>query len=512
MADTALGIRPVVRTSTRTLLAYSLWVVIAIHAVLILALGDRSVQASRLATAAIPALAALCFIWRAQRVSVRERLSWLWLAFALLLWAAGQVVETFIGQSNAASNLSVDASDFLYITAAFPLLLAISRTRETESIKAIVYLDAVQILVAFGLAWVRLFHMAMPAANAATVMGRIYGVECSLLAVLAVLRLVSWSTLEERRRIRVLCGVVWLYLPVELGMDYGSGRWGLRAGTLLDLLWSVPFLFAAWRALYLPRNENPAGRRTFGRGKLLIESLCPALATAGVFALAASIASQHLWLALGAIFLLFALQSLHAGAVQLNYVVGQHLLIQRERELQEANTNLERLSLLDPLTGVPNRRCFISALEDAWKRGLRSKGPIAVLMIDIDYFKGINDMHGHTYGDECLTLIARTLSKQGRRTYDLLARYGGEEFVLLLPETKFEGAMAVSERIREAIAKLDIPNAASPFDGRLTLSIGTATAVPKGEVDPSSLVEVADEALYEAKHLGRNRVCCRTQL
>jgi len=512
MAETTLGLRPVVRISTRKTLACALWGVVAIHAILILALGDRSIQASRLATAAIPVLAAFCFLWRAERVSARERISWRWLSLGLLLWAGGQVVETFIGQSNAASNLSVDASDFLYITAAFPLLLAISRTRETESIKAVAYLEGAQILVAFGLAWVRLFKMAMPPAAAANVMGRIYGGECALLAVLAVLRLVSWSTLEERRRIRLLCAVVWLYLPIELGMDYASERWKLRAGTMLDLLWSVPFLLAGMRALYMTRQEDPAGRRPLGRSRLLIESLCPALVTAGIFGLAASIASQHFVLALSAIFLLFVVQSLHAGAVQLNYVVGQQLLLQRETELRAANSSLERLTLLDPLTGVPNRRSFTSALEDAWRRGLRSKGPIAVLMIDIDFFKGINDMHGHTYGDRCLGVIARTLGQQARRTYDLFARYGGEEFVLLLPETKLEGAVVVAERMREAIAALEIANAASPFDGRLTISIGTATAIAEANGEASSLVEIADQALYEAKRLGRNRVCSSTRL
>jgi diguanylate cyclase (GGDEF)-like protein len=512
MSDTAIEIRPSVRFSTRTLLAYSLWVVIAIHAGLILALGERAVAASRLATAAIPVLAAVCFLWRARRVPFREQFAWRWLSVGVLLWAGGQVVETFIGRSNAASNLSVDASDFLYITAAFPILLAISRTRETESIRAVAFLDAAQILLAFGLACVRLFHMSLPPEQAATVMGRIYGAECSLLAVLAILRLVSWSTREERRRIRLLCAVVWLYLPVELGMDYASSRWNLRAGTLLDLLWSVPFVFAGWRALFMSREENPGGGRTLGRGKLLIESLCPALVTAGIFALAASIASQHLVLALGAIFLLFALQSLHAGAVQLNYVVAQQLLVQRERELRAANSNLERLSLIDPLTGIPNRRCFTSSLEDAWRRGLRSKGPVAVLMVDVDFFKGINDMHGHAYGDQCLATIARTLGQQALRAYDLIARYGGEEFVLLLPDTDTEGALVVAERMRAAIAELDIPNRSSPFNERLTLSVGVATAVPKAELAPSRLVETADQALYEAKHLGRNRVCSRGQV
>jgi len=143
---------------------------------------------------------------------------------------------------------------------------------------------------------------------------------------------------------------------------------------------------------------------------------------------------------------------------------------------------------------------------------LRSKGPVAVLMVDVDFFKGINDMHGHAYGDQCLATIARTLGQQALRAYDLIARYGGEEFVLLLPDTDTEGALVVAERMRAAIAELDIPNRSSPFNERLTLSVGVATAVPKAELAPSRLVETADQALYEAKHLGRNRVCSRGQV
>jgi len=510
MADAAIEVRPMVQTSNRRLLNAAIWVFLALHAVLILVLGSRSIAASRLCTAAMPVLAVFCFAWRARRLPIRERLSWRWLSLTLLLWASGQVVEMLIGQSTSASNLSVDASDFLYVTAAFPLLLAISSTRETESIRAVFYLDSAQILLAFVLTWARLFRMQMPPDQAATIMGRIYAAECTLLAVFVILRLVSWSTLEERRRIRALCTIMWMYLPIELGMDYATKRWNLHSGTLLDLLWSVPFAFAAWRALHMTMDERPEGRRTFGRGRLLLESLCPVLVTAGIFALAASIASQHSVLALSAIFLLLLTQSLHAGVVQINYLASQDLLMDREKELKYANVNLERLSLLDPLTGIPNRRRFTAALDVAWRRSLRGKMPIAVLMIDIDFFKGINDRHGHAYGDECLVKVARALGQQIRRTDDLLARYGGEEFVVLLSETGEEGAMAVAERMHSAIAELDVRNHASPFERRLTVSVGIGVSSPRLGVNPAALVEIADRALYEAKHLGRNRICTGT--
>jgi diguanylate cyclase (GGDEF)-like protein len=510
MGDAKFRTPRMIGASVRSLLTSAIWAVIAIHAGLILVLGHHSVAASRYSTAAIPVLAAFCLLWRAQRLPARERLSWRWLSLALLLWATGQVVETLIGQSTAASNLAVDASDFLYVTAAFPVLLAISSTRETESIRAVSYLDSAQILLAFFLTYVRLFKMRMPPVQAATIMGRIYAAECSLLAISAIVRLVSWSTQEEQRRIRALCGAVWIYLPIELGMDYASKRWNLHAGTLLDLLWSLPFLFAARKALYMPIDETPVGPRRFGRGRLVVESLCPILVTAGTFALAASIANQYSLLALSAIFLLLLIQSLHAGVVQLNYLAGQDLLLEQEKGLREANTALERLSVLDPLTGIPNRRRFTSALEDAWQRAMRRQEPIAVLMIDIDFFKGINDFHGHGFGDECLANVARALARQVSRSDDLLARYGGEEFVVLLSEADERGAVLVAEQMHAAIAQLDVSNEASPFEHRMTVSVGAGITVPKPGIKPAALLEIADQALYEAKHRGRDRVCART--
>jgi diguanylate cyclase (GGDEF)-like protein len=499
-----------VRASTRRLLAYGFCAVLFLHVVLLLAVRD-AVAPSRLCIAAIPFLAALSFLWRAQRLPARERLPWRWLSISLMMWTAGQVVETLLSHSSAASNLQVDASDFLYITAAFPLLLAVSNTRETESIRSVFYLDIVQIALACFLAYILLYRMSMAPDLAATVMGRIYGTECLILAVSAVLRLVSWSTLEERRRVRLLCAVLWIYLPIELGMDFATKNWGLRAGTLLDLVWSLPFLYAGWGALSLPMDEQARGtRKRLERWRLLIESLCPVLITIGVFALAASVTGQHPVIGLSAILLLLLSQSLHSGVMQLKYVRGKDLLLERERALQSANATLERLTLLDPLTGIANRRKFTSALQDCWRRAQRKQESIAVLMIDLDFFKGINDVYGHTYGDECLTAVAKVLGEQPRRPGDLLARYGGEEFVLLLPETDEAGAAIVAERLRQAVISLGVPNDVSRFNQRLTVSVGVGVGVSLRGKDSRALVEIADQALYEAKRLGRNRVCART--
>jgi diguanylate cyclase (GGDEF)-like protein len=488
-----------------------MFAVVTLHAILIIVSRAHAVSASRLCTAAIPILAALCSLWRAQRLPLRERLSWMWLGTTLVLWATGHIVGTFWGDATAASNLAAGPADIFYLTAAFPLLLAISSTVRTESIQAIFFLDLSQVAVAFVLTYYRLFRMSMSAEAASNAMLKVYAVECILLAVAAALRLASWSTLEERRRMRLMCGVVWLYLPIELSLDYASNRWHLPSGTLLDLLWSVPFLFSGWQALHLPIEEEPVRRpKTKKRGALLVEGLCPMLITLGIFALAASVTSQHPLVALVAIFILLMVQGLHAGLVQLNYLTAQNLLLERGQELKEANAGLKRLSQLDPLTGISNRRQFTAALEDAWKRAIRRQEPIAVLMIDVDFFKGVNDLHGHTYGDECLISVARILAQHAVRADDQVARYGGEEFVLLLPGTESDGARAVAERMQHAVTISGIVNRASPFHHRLTVSIGIGVSVPEPGMVATALVNAADEALYEAKRQGRNRICSRT--
>ncbi len=511
MIDATTWTRRTASKYTQSILGYALFAMVVLHAVLVFLLRSDPIVISRLATAAAPLLAAFCGLWRAQKVSLRERLPWRLLSASMLLWAIGQAVEALIGQSASALNFTADASDFFNIIAAFPMLLTLSNTRRTESIRSVFYLDSAQVVLAVVLTYILLNRTSLTARTAATAMANIYLAECALLAISAVLRLATWSTLEERRRIYLLCKGVWLFFPIHLAMNYASSHWNLRAGTIFDLLWSVPFVYAGWESLHLPITEvAKAPHKEPSCCRLLLEGFCPLLITASIFALAASITVQHPVLGLSAVFVLLLIQSVHAGVVQLNYVTVQGLLLKRERELQNANITLEQLSMLDPLTGIPNRRRFDAAFDQAWRRGLRGRKPLALLIIDVDFFKGINDLHGHTYGDECLVSVARILEQQSGRSDDLLARYGGDEFILLLSDADASGAIKVAERMHNAIRLLAAENGASPFGELLTVTIGIGVGKAEFGSDPIALIDIADRALYQAKQAGRNRTCIQS--
>jgi diguanylate cyclase (GGDEF)-like protein len=511
MSDTTFAVRATGRTQFEKLVVLGFAVGVCLHALLLIAVHPAPVAASRCLTAAVPILAGIACIWRVLRLPSRERPVWIWSSAGLLLWAMAHIAEIFVGKSISASNLTVDASDFIYLAGTFPLLLALSTTRETGSLRAVFALNLVQIALALGLSYTLLYRMSLSPQAAGTVMGRIYGAACVLLAVMSVLRMFTWASKEEKQSVRWLCIVLWTYLPVEIGMDFATARWNLQAGTLLDLLWSVPFLVGGWQALYLPLDDETRVERSAPtRGRLLVEALCPMLITAGVFTLAASVTGQHPVLGLSAVLVLLAVQGIQSAIVQLNYVSGRDLLLEREHELREINAALRQMSLEDPLTHIANRRRFETALQISWRRGSRKGQPVALLMIDVDFFKGVNDSHGHSYGDECLVSIARILEEHARRPDDIVARLGGEEFVILLPDTQLGGAEAVAARIQHAVRALGVENKSSPFEGKLTISIGVgAVSQPTNGVDPTVLVDCADQAMYDAKHMGRNRTCAR---
>jgi len=175
-------------------------------------------------------------------------------------------------------------------------------------------------------------------------------------------------------------------------------------------------------------------------------------------------------------------------------------------ERKKTEKLLERLSLIDELTGVSNRRYFNDYIDNEWKRCLRNSTPISVIMMDIDFFKKYNDTYGHQAGDDCLQKVANALREAVRRPGDFVARYGGEEFAAVLPDTKHDGANRLAESIIENVLKLNLEHKGSDVEKIVTLSIGISCTVPEKGKTINNLISEADQALYRAKENGRNRI------
>lgn len=175
------------------------------------------------------------------------------------------------------------------------------------------------------------------------------------------------------------------------------------------------------------------------------------------------------------------------------------------QQLVAVNQQLLQLASLDGLTQVANRRRFDEYLNSEWRRLLREKEPLSLIMCDVDFFKAYNDTYGHIAGDVCLQKVADALAQAIRRPADLVARYGGEEFAVILPNTDANGAVCVAQEIRSKIAALQIDHPKSGVSKYITLSFGVASTVPEHQSSPGKLIAAADEALYQAKAQGRDR-------
>jgi diguanylate cyclase (GGDEF)-like protein len=180
--------------------------------------------------------------------------------------------------------------------------------------------------------------------------------------------------------------------------------------------------------------------------------------------------------------------------------------VERERRLLDHAEAMRARSYVDGLTGIANRRYFDVALERELRRAQRVKGPLALLLVDIDSFKAYNDHFGHQQGDTCLTTVALALAAKLKRPADVAARYGGEEFAAILPDTPLEQAALLADAIRAHVAGLALAHAPNAHWPMVTLSIGVAAFDAARLNSPAALIAAADKALYAAKHGGRNRV------
>jgi diguanylate cyclase (GGDEF)-like protein len=179
----------------------------------------------------------------------------------------------------------------------------------------------------------------------------------------------------------------------------------------------------------------------------------------------------------------------------------------RRRDLFQRNLELDELVRRDALTGLANRRAYDAWLLNSWRQARAAAAPLGLIVIDIDQFKAYNDFYGHPAGDSCLQTVARCLREQLRGTSDHVARMGGEEFAVLLPGLGGELCADVAERLRRAVAALELPHLDNEQGRIVTISCGAASLVAAEAVTPRDLVAAADAALYHAKQTGRNRVC-----
>lgn len=200
--------------------------------------------------------------------------------------------------------------------------------------------------------------------------------------------------------------------------------------------------------------------------------------------------------------------ALNARKLRQRVVALETALRERTMEREAALSELKLRTAGDGATGLANHAQFQDALRLEWRRALREAVPVSLILADIDFFKDYNDRFGREAGDRCLQLISQAFQRTVGRAGDLVARYGGEEFAVILPGTDAAGALQVAQKLRAAVEALDIQNPTAPGGGRLTISLGVATATPvRGSSwEELELVAAANRALTQAKHNGRNRV------
>ena len=448
--------------------------------------------------------AALACLWRAVRCSSRVRVLWSLISAAVFLWAVGLSLSAWEDLSRNSMQIDAGASDLFYLLYGVPILLAISLPTERPEIGIFPWTDGVQVVMTTCLVYVTLFstfpfmHQA-PKPISASLLQATYNIENFVFAGFATLRLLARPNDPETRRFyQFLAAFLWNYALCAGLYNYVTITLREQTG-MYDLLVIFPFLLVAGCALY-PQDQQPADANAT-MGSLLtsfIDNASPILYTYTLLAFGIAATRSHFGWAVAAI--VTALIVYGARSILL-----QNRLIRSQYELRQARDQLQVISLRDSLTGVPNRRCFDQILAAEWDRAMRLQSSLSLLMIDIDYFKNLNDQYGHRYGDECLTKVAGALQSALTRSSDLLARYGGEEFAAILMDTNHEGAEVVAARMQSAVGTLKLNNK-TPLGDIITISIGIATGIASESNSATTLIEASDKALYQAKQHGRNRI------
>jgi diguanylate cyclase (GGDEF)-like protein len=474
---------------------------VCLHALVLLVFRSQAAVLTYPFLLLCPTLVIAACGWRVATVERKSRSAWILLGAGMFLWLCGMLLSAW---EDIFQHIPVSVayfSDVCFFLFDVPILLAISSVSAEQSIPFFVWLDGFQALLTGYLTYVTIFSVT-PLSGAQlqpvsiSVLLLTYKAENVILIVASTLRLVAQPRGHERRFYEVLCAFLWVY--GIMAWVYNDLAVSTDTHNLIDLMADLPFLFLAVVAVIptSPRFQlvQPAQRK---RLALFIENVSPIFYTVALLALSMSVIRRHFYEGMVGVFTALVVYGIRMTTLQ-----GRHLRVQHE--LHEARDRLEAMALTDGLTNAANRRHFDQTLIIEWNRAVRNQEPLALLLVDIDYFKRLNDRYGHPAGDRCLISIAAALQSMLPRGGDLLARYGGEEFAAILPSTDEDGARVVAKRMQEAVRSLNIHNE-TPTGALVTVSIGI-TVFESSYAEAAEIVEAADQALYRAKESGRNRV------
>jgi diguanylate cyclase (GGDEF)-like protein len=474
---------------------------VCLHAIALLVFRSQATLVTYPFLLLCPTFAIAACGWRATKVERKSRTTWILLGAGMLIWLCGMILSAWEDLFQRIPVSVAWFSDVCFFLFDAPILLAISSVSAEQSVPFFVWMDGFQALLTGYLTYVTILSVTPFSGStlvpvSISVLLLTYKVENVILAAASTLRLLAQPRGNERRFYEILCA----FLAAFALMAWIYNDWAVTTDEhdLMDLMVDIPFLFlaVATMAPWAPRNQpaQPEQKKSLA---LFVENISPIFYTIALLALSMSVMRQHSYSGVVGVF-----TALVVYGIRMTILQDRHLRVQHE--LHVARDRLEAMALTDALTNAANRRCFDQTLVLEWNRAVRNQQPLALILVDIDYFKRLNDRYGHPAGDKCLVAIAAALQSTLPRSGDLLARYGGEEFAAILPATDDAGARVVAKRMQAAVGSLNI-RSRTPTGPIVTVSIGIAV-FESSHADAAEIVEAADRALYRAKERGRNRV------
>jgi len=416
---------------------------------------------------------------------------WIMLAIALVLWAGGMAanIPAELVQGDRSGETFV--SMLLFILYGVPIIFAAaSPARDDWKVRVF---DAVLALTLGALFFIHTFAVATGARSNPTdeaSLRLMFDLQNLSIAAFALVRFRASRDAGDREVFGALTvfGFVYMaaagYVNHEQSSDYGGA---------VDLVIDLPFLVLAYWIMR-PLRMQPGPPAVSVRHASIVDAVSPLMLPAMLLAVAGAMLRSRPIAAI-------------VGLAVATLVYGLRNVVAHIRNVEE-RLRLEHLAQIDALTGLPNRRSFDAALLDEWSRACRSAESMAIFMIDIDNFKRLNDTLGHAEGDRQLRIVAQALMDCAQRTGDFVARYGGEEFAVILPASDLAQASQLAEIMRARIYNLALHSPATGGPTTVSIGIGHFSGIQPGACE--ALLAAADEALYEAKHAGRNAVRVRT--